>query len=402
MTEGRVKPEPMATWLEAKWSPERRERALLRTHARRAARARATRAVGVLGAVLVVLGLGFSWHAFRAPSPLRVSRSESGMSKRIGLQAQSDSAIAVLDRREVRFGDGSLVHLLDQAAALDVGAASPQMVLVTLRGGSAEFLITHNPARQFVIQAGPAQISVLGTHFRVTRDAERVRVEVLHGRVAVACAGRSRLLTDGESNWFPETELGVSEVAAASQSVSASAPSVVGSGVAPLSSALPAASSARDVPRERSQFLEHAKHGEYLEAYSVLQRAPELIGSNASDLLLAADAARFSGHPAEAVLFLTRVTREHARESVAPLAAFTLGRIYLSQLKQPGNAADAFALSRRLAPSGSLAEDALAHEVEAAAQLGDSARAHTLAQRYAADYPDSRRLPNLRKAGGLE
>ncbi|HEX7451897.1 MAG TPA: hypothetical protein VF294_06410, partial [Polyangiaceae bacterium] len=99
MTEGRVKPEPMATWLEAKWSPERRERALLRTHARRAARARAARAVGVLGAVLVVLGLGFLGHAFR----VRHAQSDSG-------------AIAVLDRREVRFGDGSLVHLLDQAA----------------------------------------------------------------------------------------------------------------------------------------------------------------------------------------------------------------------------------------------------------------------------------------------
>lgn len=379
MTEGRVKPEPVATWLEAKWSPERRERALARTHERRARRARAVRVAGVLSAALVVLlALGFSWRAF-------------------GVRPTQPITVATLDRREVRFGDGSSVHLLDRAATLDVGAASAERVEVTLQG-SAEFEITHNPARQFVIQAGPARISVLGTHFRVMREAERVRVEVLHGRVAVACAGRSRLLTDGESNWFPESELDAGEGAPP-------APSAVTDSTASVSapnSVLPVASATRDVPRERSQFLEHAKRGEYLEAYTALQRAPELVGSSASDLLLAADAARFSGHPAEAVVFLQRVTREHARESVAPLAAFTLGRIYLSQLGQPGNAADAFALSRKLAPAGSLAEDALAHEVEAAKLIGDQARAHALAERYVTDYPNSRRLPNVRKAGGLD
>ena len=55
--------------------------------------------------------------------------------------------------------------------------------------------------------------------------------------------------------------------------------------------------------------------------------------------MLAADAARFSGHPQQATHFLERMTREHPQNSIAPLAAFTLGRIYLSQLgsrrKQP-------------------------------------------------------------------
>ena len=43
----------------------------------------------------------------------------------------------------------------------------------------------------------------------------------------------------------------------------------------------------------------------------------------------------------------------------------------LAELGQPTEAADAFALSRRLAPRGPMASHALAREVEAAARGGD-------------------------------
>jgi transmembrane sensor len=87
---------------------------------------------------------------------------------------------------------------------------------------------------------------------------------------------------------------------------------------------------------------------------------------------------------------------------VAPLAAFTLGRVYLDQLGQPERAAEAFDLSLRLAPSGSLAQDALAREVEALSKGGNAQAAYAHAQQYLQRYPNGRRLRAVQLYGGLE
>ncbi|HKO53927.1 MAG TPA: FecR domain-containing protein [Polyangiaceae bacterium] len=372
---GRRTPLPAAELIQPEWRAERRENALARVRARLDQRARRMRVAAVVSVASALgLVLGFALHARLEPQGL-----------------------ATRDARQIRFGDGSTVQLLDAASVLDVGAASPNAVEVSLRSGSAEFEITPNPKRRFVVHAGIAEISVLGTHFRVTREEPRVRVEVTRGRVAVDFAGNSRQLTAGESSWFPPAE---SAAEAPSPAASAAALPPAASSPA-VSAALPAPSASVDGATPRHRFLDHAKRGEYREAYSVLERAPAVIGNGPEDLMLAADAARFSNHPAQATHFLERVTHEHARDSVAPLAAFTLGRIYLSQVGQPAKAADAFALSRKLAPGGSLAEDALAREVEAAQLAGQASRAHDLAEQYLRRYPNGRRLASVRKSAGL-
>ncbi len=371
-------PLAVAPLIQPDWSAERREKALAGLHARRARRALGVR-VTVLASVLTVcaLSLGFGLHAR--------SRAQANLAER--------------DGRQVRFGDGSAVQLLDAASVLDVGAASASAVEVSLRAGSAEFEITPNPKRHFIVHAGAADISVLGTHFRVTREAQRVKVEVTRGRVEVRYAGGARQLTPGESNWFPPPEPSTEDAKAAETSA-AQPPLAAPSSSAP--SAVPATNLSAEASSPRRRFLDHAAHGEYADAYSVLERAPEVVGNSAEDLMLAADAARFSNHPLQATHFLERTTREHATDSVAPLAAFTLGRIYMSQLGQPAKAADAFALALRLAPAGSLAEDALAREVEAAALAGQQPRALALAQDYARRYPSGHRSQSVRKAVGLD
>lgn len=373
---GRRTPLPAAELIQPEWRADRRENVLARVHARRDRRARATRAaLAVSLACLLGLVLGFVVHA------------------RLGLQA-----VATRDAHQVRFGDGSTVQLLDASSELDVGAASPSAVDVTLRSGSAEFEITPNPKRQFIVHAGIADISVLGTHFIVTREAQRVRVEVTRGRVAVKLSGGTRQLTAGESSWFPPAEQ-VAEDAPPAASAAAPSPSEAPS--AAVGTPLPAPNASGEGLNSRRSFLDHAKRAEYREAYSVLEHAPEVVGNAPEDLMLAADAARFSNHPAQATRFLERVTREHAQSSVAPLAAFTLGRIYLSQVGQPAKAADAFALSRKLAPAGSLAEDAMAREVEAAKAAGQAKRARDLAEQYLRRFPNGRRLTSVRQSGGL-
>ena len=374
---GRRTPLPTAELIQPDWHTERREEALARVHARLDRRARRLRAAAIVSiAAALGLVLGFALHARVEPQQL-----------------------AARDAHQVRFGDGSAVQLLDAASVLDVGAASPSAVEVSLRSGSAEFEITPNPNRRFIVHAGVADISVLGTHFRVTRERSRVRVEVTRGRVAVNFSGGARQLTAGESSWFPPLEPALEELPGA---MSKAAPTPSPASTAVDSPPLLAPSAGVDSLSSRRRFLEHATRGQYREAYSVLERDPEVVGNAPGDLMLAADAARFSNHPIQATRFLERVTRDHARDSVAPLAAFTLGRIYLSQVGQPAKAADAFALSRKLAPAGSLAEDALAREVEAAKVAGQASRARGLAEQYLRRYPNGRRLASVRQSGGLD
>ena len=90
------------------------------------------------------------------------------------------------------------------------------------------------------------------------------------------------------------------------------------------------------------------------------------------ELLADADRARLAGRFEDGASLLQRLIREHPGDQRAPLAAFSLGRILLGELRRPAEAAQAFARVRTLAPDGPLAEDALAREVEAWARAGIS------------------------------
>jgi transmembrane sensor len=131
-----------------------------------------------------------------------------------------------------------------------------------------------------------------------------------------------------------------------------------------------------------------------------MSQSPGAVGSSAEDLMLAADAARLSNHPEQAVGYLRRVSAEHASDSRAPLAAFTLGRLLLSQLSRPAEAAEAFALTRRLQPRGALSEDALAREAEARAAVGASGAARALASEYLSNFPRGKHAGNMQRLSG--
>src|SRR5262249_2150651 len=108
-----------------------------------------------------------------------------------------------------------------------------------------------------------------------------------------------------------------------------------------------------------------------------------------------------SGHPDAALSYLRKVLDRHRDSPVAPLAAFTLGRVLLERLGQPSEAAEAFATARSLAPQGSLAQDALAREVEAWSKAGHPDEAFQRARQYVALYPAGRRLHAVQLYGGL-
>jgi transmembrane sensor len=160
----------------------------------------------------------------------------------------------------------------------------------------------------------------------------------------------------------------------------------------------------RLVPRRQvaaARWVALAGQKRFGEAYGLLRQVPIGSLSEPDDLMLAADVARQAGRPERAVAFLQRVVDEHPRELCAQLAGFSLGKIYLDSLDEPTLAARRFAAVRAMAPSGGLAQDALAREVEAWARAGASDRARSAATEYVRLYPTGRRLAAVRDLGGI-
>jgi transmembrane sensor len=306
-----------------------------------------------------------------------------------------------LVRREVgslRFLDGSRVDLVDGASTVEVGLISPSYTELELAKGSARFDVTPNPGRRFAVRAGDLRVEVLGTRFTVERllvgEDPKVRVAVERGRVRVIWPGGERVLAAGEAGLFPPASPDATRAAEPAPETAAieAEPFATTSAVEPAS----------DPSTLRSRFRDLARRGEYQKAYGVVHENPAVVTNSAEDLMLAADAARLSGHPERALEYLRRITTSHRDDSRAPLAAFTLGRILLTQLGQPGEAERAFALTRELAPRGALAAGALAREVEAAERAGHHARARILVEEYTKKYPASQHLDAVRRHGGLE
>lgn len=341
--------------VEARWDAQRAERNLGHARARRRARVVRTRLAAGLGVLSALV------------AALLVLRARPSADVAAHAPAPPAPASPVADHRTT-FADGSTARVSD-GGKLVVQSATEQRIEAVLVAGAADFEVTKRPSREFFVQATPIRVRVVGTRFRVELAGERARVVVAEGKVEVLHGDARAFLEAGESRWFPGTE-----------------PSPKADDAAPAAAST-----------DRTRFLELARAERFTDAYQVMTRSPSAVGGSAEELMLAADAARHSNHPEQALGYLRRVTREHAADSRAPLAAFTLGRLLLNQLGRPAEAADAFALVARLQPSGGLVEDALARQAEALAAAGEPVRAGRLAAEYVARYPRGKHLSTMQR-----
>jgi len=350
------------------WNDARTEGNLSATLHRIGVRAQRRRAWSrsMAGAALVLLVGGVTGNlVFRShPAPKVVSLAAPPPAPAsAGGPATAHAAAA--SPGAMRLRDGSEVKALDARTRIVIAVEAPDRVEVNLGDGPAVFDVVPRQARSFVVRSGRVQLTVLGTRFQVSPDKDSVRLTVERGRVQVDWLGGSEVAGPGTDAWYPPRER------------------------EPLTVL-------------RSRFHAHAARRDYAAAYRSLVSTPAVIRDSAEDLMLAADAARLSGHAAESAPYFERLLRDHSTDARAPLAAFTFGRILLKQLGRPAKAADMFALARRLAPLGALASDALARETEAAAAAGDETRARRLAVEFVTRYPTGRRTGAVRRYGGLE
>jgi transmembrane sensor len=355
-----------------RWNPERAKEVHGAMHA--LARRRRTRVrVAMAGcAALVILGLG--WRQLPRVLP------------------NYPSSVQTVADHTIRLEDGSSIVPRDEHTVLTVRNVSPDQVKLALDLGAAHLSVTARPGRVLRVDAGAVALESRGGGFTVDREGDRVRVSVDQGRVRVLWGVEETLLEAGQSDEFPKA---VAQPAPSTSAMVAPAASTV------VPVPLP---SAHVAPSPSSLFWRQpAQEGDYDTAFQALHEAgPQAVRDEAGDLLLAADVARLSHHPGEAVAPLQRVIANHSDDPRAPLAAFTLGRVLLDELGRPTEAAGAFAQARALGAGGPLEEDALAREVEAWARGGDSTRAHATAEEYVARYPTGRRLHAVRRFGGFE
>lgn len=316
----------------------------------------------------------------------RFQHGENGASLATHSPAQQAST------RALQLREGSEIKLDPTTSEVRVLSESASRVRVELVRGKAHYAVTPNPARAFEVHTGVVTVTVVGTEFTVEQRGESAWVEVTRGKVRVSWGDSEKeraFVAAGESGLFP------------SPNAATAAPPVAANSAEPdAENAAPDSSAAR-AQQAAQAYRSHVEKRDYRGAYAVLAHNPTLAGDTVKDLLVAADVARLSDHPSEAVPYLQRVIREHARDERAPMAAFTLGRT-LSGLGRTKEAMSMFAKVRSAWPRSPLAEDALLREAEAASQLGDIQSAVRIAAQYEREYPNGRRRAEVRHYARLE
>ncbi len=293
-----------------------------------------------------------------------------------GAPALASAVVSPPGERDFALPDGSHVSLLSSGSRVEVLEQTAVLVRTQLGAGAARFDVRHDASRLFEVESGDVKVRVLGTAFSMVREGLLTRVAVERGAVRVQWTGGEAFLSAGQSGLYPPPSAADASKAQAE----------------PLSEL------AGNVAEEASSWRKLAKRGAYVDAFKALGPvASKSVRDEPTDLMLAADVARLSRHPGEATRYLSRVSDGFPRDKRAALAAFTLGRVLLEDLGQPGRAADAFRRAQQLAPRGPLASDALAREVDAAQRAGQADRARQLATRYVELYPEGPQAQRLRK-----
>lgn len=122
-----------------------------------------------------------------AAALLAVGLSLAGVDLWRGSPAGEEHHTAVGARLPLALADGSRV-LLNTDTRLHV-SMSADVRLIRLDQGEAYFEVAHISAQPFVVEVAGQRITVLGTKFSVRRDADKVQVRVVEGRVKVQNAG---------------------------------------------------------------------------------------------------------------------------------------------------------------------------------------------------------------------
>jgi transmembrane sensor len=300
--------------------------------------------------------------------------------------------------RALNFGAGARVTV-GPGARLDVLEQAADGVALALRRGLAQFDIPPGGARRWKVESAGVTVEVVGTQFSVERSRSSVRVEVQRGRVLVRGTEVPDRVQALEAGRVLVVETVPVEQAASPQGP-ASAPSAAEAVMRAPEPGPPAPSADPSASRDSaSSWRKAASEQDWQRAWDAL--GPEGVAKQTQqtgsieDLFTLADVARRSGHPDAAIRPLQEIVKRHARDPRASVASFTLGRLWLDALGNPGQAVGAFRRALALELPKTLAEDAEARLVEALARAGRVDEARVAADQYRSHHPNGARRADV-------
>jgi TolA-binding protein len=151
-------------------------------------------------------------------------------------------------------------------------------------------------------------------------------------------------------------------------------------------------------PASPASWQRLADEGQYAQALVTLEANggfdAALRDATAEQLMSLVDVARATGQRQRAILALRRIVSEHGADPNASVAAWMLGN-ELAKAGDFSGAEQAFAMYRALSPNGDFAEDALARQVDMAAEQGNRDHARRLAEQYLKEFPDGPRTADI-------
>lgn len=311
----------------------------------------------------------------------------------------------------IALGDGSMIALDPGTTLVPTRNDGEHFELEMLTGG-ATFSVTPGGPRRWVIDAGEAEVTVVGTVFRIEHlPSGEVEVSVERGRVSVSNARGARELGAGERHRAARGEIAVAprveaDVRSPTPVVALVSEPVAPPLVMPAAPRPPRAPPTTDppeavlaalpddaVPEAPSRWAALAAAGDHRAAYAALEAdgmTRAMDGASPDVLLGMADVARLSGHPRDAVGPLELLLRDHAADGRAPLAAIMLGRIHQDALHDAAAAVTALDRALALGPPAALRLDVESRLALALLEAGDE-RGPDAARRFLSMHPSGPR-----------
>lgn len=324
----------------------------------------------------------------------------------------------------IHFSDDTRVTA-HQGARLRVEEITARGARVVVERGRAHAHVQHRAGAEWTFVAGPFEVEVKGTRFRIDWEPSREAfdLELQEGAVNVRgpFAKDPISLTSGQSfhGDLGTRSMTVNDVG--SRSVASMNPM---SSARPSSAPSPSSEAPKPAGAPTGKSIERtAEHSSRSAAPSVRQDWPKLIvdghfktlvaqaeergiagclaDCSAGDLRALSDAARYTGRAGLAEQSLLALRKRFAASAHGRAAAFMLGRLYESQ-KGSAKAKGWYETYLAEAPNGNFAAEALAGKMRTALALGGRAAALPIAQQYLMRYPTGVHAQTAHSIAGSE
>jgi FecR protein len=309
----------------------------------------------------------------------------------------------------MRFSDGSDI-VASPGTRLRVDAIASRGARVFIEDGALTAHVTHREHSSWVFVAGPFDVHITGTAFRLAWDARKQEVDLtLHeGAVEVESPlGSSHVVVKAGQRFHASLVAGTMQLENAgapereheSETVTAAAP-------APPPAAHPAARTSHLSGKQRSararskawdgasanseswsELVRRGAFEEVIDAATAAGIGPSLASCSAADARALADAARYTHRSMLAVRSLSSLRERFPGTSSSAAAAFLLGRTQESA-GQLQDAKQSYVAYLSEAPDGEFAAEALAGKMRTLASLESRAAARPIAQEYLRRYPN--------------